>query len=453
MNIQSFLWILEVVFAFSFMIAIHEGGHYLVCRLFSVDVEEFALGFGPTLFSRKWGKTLYAIRAVPLGGFCKPQGGDLSGETADKMYDKPAEPGDFLFASWWKRVFIFLAGPGMNMVTAFVLYFLLFWIVGDKVPLEKPVLGFVPPASAAQLAGLQEGDRLLKVDGKAERNLFRAFGDMEDGLEKHPEKGILLTMERKGQTLERVLKGDIKNKDFDLGIGEQLPTFIGTTPPSSPARKAGLEEGDQILSVDGKKVTEWGQMTYLIHNSPTDEVRLEVERKGKVSDVTLKKIYDGTGKHIGLSPPVGTQFDIRPIGLADALGDAGNKIVNTTVLYTGALWQMVTGKISLTANLGGPVTIMRFMYQQASLGWDDFFNIVAFISLILCIMNLLPIPVVDGGQIVLCIAEGIKRKAVPVKIQMVYQQAGFIMVVCLMGLAVFMDFWNLFLEKFHSQIH
>src|ERR1041384_1879533 len=169
--ILKFTFFAEVILAFGFMISIHEGGHYLACRLFGVDVEEFALGFGPLLFSRKWGKTLYSVRAFPLGGFCKPKGGDLSGETAEKMYEKPPEPGEFLFAPWWKRIFIFLAGPGMNYLSAFTLIFLLFWAIGEKTPVEEPVLGFITPHSFAEQAGLRKGDRVLKVGETSIQNL------------------------------------------------------------------------------------------------------------------------------------------------------------------------------------------------------------------------------------------------------------------------------------------
>src|SRR5581483_8761172 len=142
--------IVEVILAFGFMIFIHEGGHFVACRLFGVDVEEFALGFGNVLVSRKWGKTLYSIRAFPLGGFCKPKGGDLSGQTAEEMYAEPAKPGEFLFASWWKRVFIFMAGPFMNFISAFVIVTMVYFIVGEPCFDEKPILGFVPPGSFSE---------------------------------------------------------------------------------------------------------------------------------------------------------------------------------------------------------------------------------------------------------------------------------------------------------------
>ncbi len=450
---NSTLWLIEVIVAFGFMIFIHEGGHFLFCRLFKVEVEEFALGFGTRLASWKWGKTLYSIRALPLGGFCKPQGGDLSGESAEKMYENPPQPGDFLSAAWWKRIFIFMAGPGMNFISAFCLYFLLFWIIGDKVPMGKPFLGYIPPHSAASVAGLKEGDHLLKVDGSYYKNLYRAVGVIFDRLDRRKGSGVILTLERKGKTFNCVLKGAIKNPDFELGIYQALPPVIGMVPFSSPARKAGLLEGDLILSVDGQKVSEWGELTYIIHHSMTDEIHLLVSRQGKSYPVVLKKVFDGMGKHIGISPPDATEFDAQKMGVLEAFSAAGTKIVGTTLLYADALWEMVVGKISLKDNIGGPVTIMRVMYQRASLGWQEFLNIIAFISLILCIMNLLPIPVVDGGQVVLCLVEGIKRKAVSVKVQMAYQQVGFILVIGLMVFAVIMDFWSLYLEKFHNQFH
>jgi len=451
--ILKITFFIEVIVAFGFMISIHEGGHYLACRLFGVDVEEFALGFGPLLFSRKWGKTLYTVRALPLGGFCKPKGGDLSGETADKMYENPPVPGEFLFAPWWKRVFIFLAGPGMNYLSSFTLIFLLFWAIGERTPIEKPILGFVPPHSLAEQAGLRAGDHLLKVEGDSVQNLFKGRELIAERLLKDPAKGVALGVEREGKTLEVVLKGDIQKAESDLGIYASTPPIVGSVNFSSPARKAGLKEGDKILAVEGHKVSEWGEMHYLLENSTSDEVHLEIDRDGKAYPISLRKIYDGMGKHIGISNVETTEFEVKRLGMVEALSDAGVKTAQMTELFVGSLWQMFQGKISFKDNVAGPVTMMRLMYQKASQGWAELFNIVAFISLLLCIMNLLPIPVVDGGQIVLCVAEGIKRKPVPVKIQMVYQQIGFFLVVGLMLFAVFNDVWGWVLERFHSQIH
>jgi regulator of sigma E protease len=140
------------------------------------------------------------------------------------------------------------------------------------------------------------------------------------------------------------------------------------------------------------------------------------------------------------------------MGPIEAFGTAATRTEEFTSLFLGSLWKLATGKISLKDNIAGPVTIMRTMYQKAAQSSIEFLSTVAFISLVLCLMNLLPIPVVDGGQIVLCVIEGIKRSPVPIKLQTIYQQIGFVFIVLLMGLAVFNDVWSLILEKLHSQI-
>jgi regulator of sigma E protease len=443
--------VIEVILAFSFMIAIHEGGHFLACRLFGVRVERFAIGFGPTLWAKKIGDTEYALLAIPLGGYCKPAGGDLSGETADKMYEAPPEPGEFLYVSWWKRVIIFLAGPGMNYLSAFVIMFFIL-VVGEQIPVEKPILGYVPPQSLAGQAGLQKNDQLLKIDGQDVKNLFTDEDTIYDKLTKDPNQGVALTVQRDGKTFDTVVKGDLKKEGADLGISSLSPPVIGSVPLMTPARKAGLQAGDTVLSVNGKTVSDWSELAYSIHGSVKDEIDLVISRDGKSYPVTLTRIYNGLNKAIGIAAPEPTEFELKKMGPVEALGTAATRTQEFTSLFLGSLWKLATGKISLKDNIAGPVTIMRTMYQKASQSSIEFLSTVAFISLVLCLMNLLPIPVVDGGQIVLCVIEGIKRSPVPIKLQTVYQQIGFVFIVLLMGLAVFNDVWSLILEKLHSQI-
>src|SRR5208282_1279657 len=179
------LYVMEAIVALGFMIFIHEGGHYLACRFFKVDVDEFALGFGPILAKRQMGATLYTLRAIPLGGFCKPKGGDLSGESAEKMYEKAPEPGEFLHAAWWKRVVIFLAGPAMNFISAIIFLFILL-LMGIKTPVEEPVLGFIQPQTLAYECGFHKGDRLLKADGRDIANLYTDLDTVYDRMTKDP---------------------------------------------------------------------------------------------------------------------------------------------------------------------------------------------------------------------------------------------------------------------------
>jgi regulator of sigma E protease len=446
-------WI-EAIAALGFMIFIHEGGHYLACRFFKVDVDEFALGFGPTLFKRQWGATLYSIRAIPLGGFCKPRGGDLSGETAEKMYEKTPEPGEFLYAQWWKRVVIFLAGPAMNFFSAVAFLFILL-LMGIKTPIEEPVLGFVQPHSLAYDCGFQKGDRLLKADGQDIKNLYTDLDSVYEKFSKDPGATAQFSIQRGPQTLDLMLKNSTRDPNAAFGFFNFSPPIIGSVALMTPARKAGLQANDTIVSVNGQKISEWNELAYYIHTATTDPVKLEVLRGNRTLQFSIERIDSGMSKSkaIGISPIDSTRFEIKKVGVGEAFVGAWERAASFSVMYMDLLGKMVTGRISLKDNIGGPISIMRVMYQKASEGWDEFISMVATISLILCLMNLLPfLGVVDGGQVVLCLLEGLFRKPVSVKFQDIYQKIGFALVFTLILFAVGNDLWGWILERVHSQI-
>ncbi len=428
------------------MIFIHEGGHYLASQFFKVEVEEFALGFGTTLISRKWGKTLYAIRAVPLGGFCKMKGGDLSSNSAEEMYLKPAVKGDFLFAAWWQRVVILLAGPGMNFISALVLISALFIFKGEPMEVAKPLLGFVSPGSLAEKAGLKKNDLLLTVNGKAIDNLNTA----EDLLPDYG-KSSTLTYERGHRAYTTTIERGPKSSDpVDLGIMDFRPAIVGQAMLGNPARNAGIQEGDEITHVNGQKVGDWAELAYLIHNAEKDPLQVEFLRDKVSHTVTIDRIFNGVNKAIGISPIDASKPEYQKVPLFQAVGDATNYTLGLTKKLVDSFIQLFSGKVSLKS-AAGPVTIMRLFQEQASQGWEDLLHIVAVISLLLFITNLLPLGVVDGGQIVLCLIEAVKRSPVSAKVQMIYQQVGFFLVIGLMAFAVFNDFKNIFLE-WHNHI-
>jgi regulator of sigma E protease len=469
---MNIIHLAEVILFFSFMIFIHESGHFLAARLFGVEVEEFALGFGPTLFSRQLGKTLYAIRVVPLGGFCKMKGGDLSGSSAEEMYAKPPAEGEFLFASWWKRIVILLAGPGMNFISALVLTAGLFICLGEPMEVAQPLLGFVPPNSLAAKAGLEKDDLLLTVNGKVIDNLNTAYDDLLPDYGKN----AVVTYQRKNKvgtaTIERGPKpaspwsvsnngalrflstlglGPAVTDNVELGISDHKEPIVGQAVLSNPAREAGIQDGDEITQINGQKVNDWAELAYMIRNAPGDKIQIEFIRDKAAHTVTVNRIFNGYYKAIGISPVDNGKPEMKKVSVFTAFGDAGNYTLGLSKMLVDGIVKLFTGQVSLQDNVRGPVTIMRMMYQNATQGLQDLIHSVVVISLILFVMNLLPIPVVDGGQIVLCVIEGVKRSPVSVKVQLIYQQVGFVLVIGLMALSVFNDFKNIFLEM-HNHI-
>jgi regulator of sigma E protease len=468
---MNIIYIVEVVLLFSFMIFIHESGHFLAARFFNVDVEEFALGFGPTLLSRKMGKTLYAVRGIPLGGFCKMKGGDLSSNSAEEMYSNKPVAGDFLFASWWKRIVILLAGPGMNFLTALFVIAMLFTFAGEQTEVAQPLLGFVPPGSLAEKAGLKRDDLLLTVNGKAINNLNTA-----DDLLPAYGKSSVVTFQRRNKiqtvTIERGSKPlsewAASNNGFlrmlasigvgpepidanELGIGEKKDPIVGQAVLSNPARNAGIQDGDQITQINGQKVSDWSELAYLIRNAKTNSIQIEFIRSKAIHTVTVQPIFNGFYKAIGIAPLANEKIEVKKVSVFTAFADSSKVTLDRAKMIFDSIVKLFSGQVSLKDSAAGPITIMRLMYQTASQGWIELMNTVAMISLMLFIMNLLPIPVVDGGQIVLCLIEGVKRSPVSVKAQLIYQQIGFVLILGLMALTIFNDFKNIFLEM-HNHI-
>jgi regulator of sigma E protease len=247
-------------------------------------------------------------------------------------------------------------------------------------------------------------------------------------------------------------KGDLKAPGADAGLQTAVPPILGTVHIMTPARKAGLRAGDVVRTVNGKAVSDWGEVAYLIRNATADEIRMEVKRGDKTYPIQVTRVYNGVAKMIGIGPQVDLAGStVERHGFLASLTLAGRGCFDLSGKILDGLGKLVTGKVSLKESLGGPVSIMRMMYQNASSGLADFLGTVAVISMMLCIMNLLPLGIVDGGQIVLCAIEGVKRGPIPTKVLTVYQNVGVFLIGGLMLFAVFNDFFGIYLETFRSQ--
>ena len=436
---------METLLAFlvlvGFLIWFHELGHFLFAKLFGVRVEVFSVGFGPPLVSKKVGDTVYQIASIPLGGYVK-----LYGEE-----ERVSDPAAFSAKPPWQRILIALAGPLFNLVLTVLLLSVVFWI-GIEIPKhmrEPAVIGYVEKGTWGDRAGLREGDRIVKigdVEVRGWEDLRRAI--IENALAKREK--VALTVERDGRILTLTTPlPKIETGQENLGIQPYLPPVIGRVLERlkgvgpAPAHQIGLRRGDRILKVNGQEVRNWYEVVKLIRASGNRPVKLLIEREGKLIEKSVVPAIDpASGRPVlGIEPYIETLKEAHPFPEAVALAfqRTGELIYMTFRVLEG----LVTGAISVKT-LGGPIAIAKFAGQAAESGFVPYLSSMAFISLQLAIFNLLPLPVLDGGLILLFLIELIRRRPLPEKFKEYWQKVGFALIISLMAFVVINDILRFF---------
>lgn len=434
MTILAFLILLGV------LITIHELGHFLFARLFGVKVESFSIGFGPPLIRWK-GKddTVYQIAAIPLGGYVKMYGEDSMTEPVQGQVDRSAlgDPRSFHSKPNWQKMLIAFAGPLFNIVLAVIL-FMVVYMVGIKEPayLSEPVVaGYVEKGSVAEKAGIMPFDRVIKV-GDREVKTWKDFMleiSMKSG------KTTDIWVDRQGQVLKlSVVMPEDLTKD-KLGISPMIPAKVGNIFENSPAAKAGLRKGDLIIGVNGVPVRSWFEFAEFMSNIKEEKpVNLIVKRGEKVISLTVTPSYSKELKKytIGISP----HFEQKTIqySFAQAVDKALQKTAELTAAIYGVVKGLITGDVSFKT-LGGPLSIAKFSGEALETGVTTFLFAMGFMSLQLGYLNLLPIPVLDGGLILILLIETIIRRPLPEKAKEYLAYFGFALLGTLMIYVIFND--------------
>lgn len=421
---------METLLAFLVLIGVlvwlHELGHFIFAKLFGVKVEVFSIGFGPVVLSKKWGETEYRVSAIPLGGFVKLYGEE---ENSD-------DPRAFSSKKNYQKILIASGGPLFNFLLAVFLFALIFF-VGKPIPsyvLEKPLVGHVLENSPAQKLGIKEGDLLLEINGK-KVNTWKDFENVV--FESVLKKSWNVVVLRNGQVLR--LSGSVEiSKAHSFGAEPYIKPVVGKVLPKSPAEQVGIKEGDEILEINGNKVKSWYHAVGLIRSTKGDAIKLKVKRNGQIFEKLVIPVVD---KKTGV-PLLGVSPRIELISVEEPLGEAilegFKKTQDIAVLSIKAIWGLVTGGLSLKT-LGGPIAIAQLAGESAQQGLIAFLGMMAFISVQLAVFNLVPLPVLDGGLILLFLIESIRRKPLSQKFKENWQKVGFAFIIALSAFVILND--------------
>ena len=447
-------YVLAFLVAIGVLVAVHEYGHFWMARRLGIRVLRFSIGFGKALWQRKGADgTEYAVAAIPLGGYVKlldEREGPVDPALASQAYNRKSP---------WARILVLLAGPLANFLFAVVAYWVLF-VAG--IPALKPVLGDVEPDSTAARAGLRAGDEIVAVGatetGTREAAVLALLDELMSG--RPIELGV---RDESGDTRRAVLEIDGDRRALTEpgallpGLGFDfwypvVPARVGKVMPGSPAERAGLREGDQIAAVNGEPVADFTALVGRVQPKPGVTLDFTVERDGQTLTVPVDVEAQREGERlvgrIGVQPaspgelPEGMRT-LERYGPLGALARATDKTWDMSVLTVRMLWNVATGDVSVK-NLSGPINIAEYAGFSARQGILAFLSFLAIVSVSLFVLNLLPIPILDGGQIVYQLAELAKGSPLSDRAQAVGQQIGILVLLVLMSFAFYNDLSRLF---------
>ena len=441
--LQKAWWFLIVL---GVLVAFHELGHFLAARWVGVKVLKFSLGFGPKIFGRQMGETEYLLSAIPLGGYVK-----LFGEDEAEATTQEDRARSFAHKSLWGKVLIVAAGPGFNFILAYFIF--AGWLAtGAPLPIPTfqdltPDIEAMAPGSPADTAGIHIGDRISRIDGHDISTRAEVF----DAVAKS--KGQPLSIEIKRGEQIKILtvtptaapgsQAVGQEPGYYLGI-EESPPLVTSVAQSSPAAKAGIEAGDHVVKIGDQTIHTWSQMTGIVKESPNRPLQIEVLREGHRTSLTVtpsaeKTMVNGqsleVGK-IGIAGPGGRSI-MRSSSPLLSLYDGFKATWGLTELTIVGLYKMIVGDIS-SKNIGGPLTIANISGEAAAQGASNVIYLIAILSINLGVLNLLPIPILDGGHLLFFLIEGILRKPLGERQREIAQQAGLVLLV---GVMIF-AFWN-----------
>ena len=449
--------VVSFVVVIGILILIHELGHFFVARWTGVGVERFSIGFGPVLLRWRGKETEYCLSAIPMGGYVKMLGEENPLEGGTELPYDPQKA--FALKPLWARFLIVFAGPGMNFVLAAVIVAIVLATAGR--PVWPTITGRVGDNSAAASAGLKSGDVVTAIDDRP----VTYWEDIDRAVAGSDGKPLRLTVKRgdatqtiTGTPQQTTTQDPILREaktGWDIGAGPQSAPQISSVGAGSPAEAAGLQPGDVVVSIAGKRVFSADDLVQTIRARPKQALAIEIERSGKRMTLSVtpnaetEKTATGETVQVGrIQAGIGSKaVTFVAYNPASALWHGIAWTKDMTVLTVKGFWKLVVGAID-RSNIGGPIQIASMAGQQAKEGFAPLAMFTAIISVNLAVLNLLPVPMLDGGHLFFFIIEAVLGRPLSLRKREAAQQLGFVLLMLLMGYALYNDLVRIDAFKF-----
>jgi len=433
---EFFTAVIAVAVVLGLMILIHEWGHYAAAKLLGVRVEVFSIGFGKRLLGVRRGDTDYRISAIPLGGYVK-----MSGE--NPMDERTGDPAEFLSHPRWHRFLIAIAGPAMNILLAISLLTGVYMVKYEyPVYLDQPVvLAWVKPESPAANAGLKPGDKIIRIDGIDNPT----WEQLEPRIFLSPNQPVQITVQRDNKTFETTITPQpVTTSEVGwVGWFPDSPVRVGTLEPTMPAAKPGIREDDRVVAIDGNPLPHIEAMIERLQETKDTPVELTILREGKEFNVrvqpTLAKTEDPNEKRYRIGFQNNPQMKVTHLSFPQAVSYSLVDNKKDSLLILELMKKLVERKVSIRT-ISGPIGIAQDAGEAAQAkGWRTLLMLSSAISLNLGIFNLLPIPILDGGVILLLLVEGLMRRDISLRIKERIYQAAFVFLVLFAVMVIYND--------------
>lgn len=450
------LTILALIIVLGVLIFVHEAGHFVAAKLAGIYVHRFSLGLGPPIrwLTFRRGETEYSISWLPLGGYVKMASGeeDIGSSALEGGAPAAQVPRDQVFEAKpvWVRMVVILAGVAMNGLFAWAVFAFLAYKNGrqiDPVTTVGRIVEDAAPPEAAALKQIRPGTSVIRING----DTVRSWDEVVSGIVNAPEPEVRIELSD-GSTVVLPIHPDALEER--LKAAQALQPFrtavVGQVVPGRPAAEAGIEEGDTIVAVNGRPVQQWYDLLELLQASAGQRLQIEVARGGRRPAFEVTPYVDsipgpdGKPRPVGrIGVAVGTGLISEPLTLGQAIVEGGGATIKASTQIVRTVRGLFTGRIS-GSNVGGPILIGQLAGESARMGLDTFLGFMALISINLAILNLLPIPVLDGGQFLFLLAEAVIRRPLPMKLRERLTTVGLVLIILLMGLAFSNDIRRVF---------